>query len=73
MGEDRSWRVALVPNALFLAAPLLRSYWWRRSFGCSNIFADIHFDCPNESLEGIPAGTSRLFFRFRAEPITPNE
>lgn len=26
MGEDRSWRVALVPNALNLATPLLRGY-----------------------------------------------
>jgi hypothetical protein len=26
MGEDRSWRVALVPNRLYLAAPLLRNY-----------------------------------------------
>jgi hypothetical protein len=51
MGEDRSWRVALVPNTLYLAArcsgaieaKILRMFKY---------FADIHFDYPNESLEG---------------------
>ena len=53
MGEDRSWRVALVPNTLYLAAPLLRGYCGEDPSDVQDIFADIHYDCPNESLERV--------------------
>ena len=73
MGEDRSWRVALVPNTLYLATRLLRGYLGEDPSDVQTFLLTPILIVLTSLRRGILAGTSRLIFRFRAETITPGE